>query len=87
MSEALMFAGNPKVQEIISELFKVNDFGNTLLKEAIDGKSQATLCFSPILWSRDIDNITRSIADLLQCESTLYSRDRALDRIIVTFQK
>ena len=82
-----MFASNPKVQEIISELFKVKDFGDTLLKEAIDGEAEATLCFSPILWSRDIDNITRSIADLLQCKSTLYAKDIALDRIIVTFQK
>jgi hypothetical protein len=82
-----MFAENLKVTSIIFNLLLIEVSGHKLLTEVQDGATEATLCFSLELWSQEVDNLTRSIADLLESSTTLYAYDRELKKIIVTFQR
>jgi hypothetical protein len=82
-----MFAENKKVLAIIYELSTIDAFNVRLLTEVQDGLESASLSFHPVLWSEDIENITKNIADLLDCKQTYYAYDKALLKIIVTFNK
>ena len=86
-TSSLMFAENKKVLAIIYELSTIDAFNVKLLTEVQDGLDSASLFFHPVLWSEDIENITKNIADLLDCKQTLYVYDEFRQRVIVTFNK
>jgi len=88
MSNAkLLFASNKKVSQILSNLSNIITFNVKLLTEVRDGETSATLIFNPVLWSEEIEDITKAIADLLGCKETFYAYDKAKLKIIVTFKK
>lgn len=82
-----MFAGNSKVSSIIDELSIINDSDTKLLAEVQDGVDTCSLTFSSVLWSKDVDAITKYIADSLDCTQTFYAYDKSRQKIIVTFNK
>jgi hypothetical protein len=82
-----LFASNVKVENIIFELSNIYNFNVKLLTEVQDGVEEATLIFNAVLWSEEIEDITKSIADLLVCNQTFYAYDKAKLKIIVTFKK
>lgn len=86
-STALIFADNKKVSAIISELSIITFSEIKLLTEVQDGVNSASLTFHPALWSEEIENITKSIADFLDCNETFYAYDKNSVKIIVTFNK
>ena len=83
----LLFASNSKVSEILLNLSNIVAFNVKLLTEVQDGVTDASLTFNPVLWSEEIENITKGIANLLDCKQTFYAYDKANLKIIVTFKK
>ena len=83
----LLFATNSKVSKILLNLSNIVAFNVKLLTEVQDGVNDASLTFNSVLWSDEIENITKAIADLLDCKQTFYAYDKANLKIIVTFKK
>jgi len=86
-SNPLILAGNAKVLSIIEELSNINDSDTKLLTEVQDGVDTCNLTFSSVLWSKNVDDITRHIADCLDCKQTFYAYDKFRQKIIVTFNR